>query len=332
MPANLPPAYHAAEERFRRARTPEEKIEALEEMYAIMPKHKGTDRLQGDIKARIAKLRKQEGKKGGKKGFSYMVRAEGAGQTALVGPANTGKSSLVRLLTKARPEVADYPFTTREPVPGMMPFENVSVQLVDLPPLSEEHLEHWLYDVIRGADLLWIVVGAENGFDQIEETRKLLARGRIEAYPAGTAAPGGEPGWRSRPTLLVVTGVDREGAREDVEVLEELLERRWPLVAVSAARGDGLEELRARTWSLLDRVRVYTKQPGRPPDLDEPFTLPRGATVGDLAERIHKDILAGMKFARIWGRHVFDGQTVQREHVLEEGDVLEIHVGPASAP
>ena len=191
MPANLPPDYHDAEERYRAARTPEEKIAALEEMLAIMPKHKGTDRLQGDIKARIAKLRKQEGKKGGRKGFSYMVRAEGAGQVALVGPANTGKSSLVRLLTKARPEVADYPFTTREPVPGMMPFENVAVQLVDLPPLSEEHLEHWLYDVIRAADLLWIVVGAENGLDQLEEARKLLARGRTSRSWRSCSRSGG---------------------------------------------------------------------------------------------------------------------------------------------
>ncbi len=325
MPANLPPAYHSAEARFRQARTAEEKIAALEEMYAIMPKHKGTDRLQGDIKARIAKLRKQEGKRGGKKGFSYMVRSEGAGQVALVGPANTGKSSLVRMLTKARPDVAEYPFTTREPVPGMMPFENVAVQLVDLPPLAEEHLEHWLFDVIRAADLFWLVVGAENGHDQLERTRELLARGRIEAYPAGSGPPAPEPGWRARPALVVVTGLDRRGSSEDAAVLDELLERRWPLVGVSAETGDGLEELRARTWTALDRIRVYTKQPGRPPDLDEPFTMPRGATVGDLAERIHKDVRAGMRFARIWGRSVFDGQTVQREHVLEEGDVIEIH-------
>lgn len=325
MPANLPPAYHAAEARFRQARTVDEKIAALEEMYAIMPKHKGTDRLQGDIKARIAKLRKQEGKRGGKKGFSYMVRSEGAGQVALVGPANTGKSSLVRKLTKARPDVADYPFTTREPMPGMMPFENVSIQLVDLPPLAEEHLEHWLWDVIRAADLFWLVVGAENGYDQMERTRELLGRGRIVAYPAGAEPAATEPGWRARPALVVVTGLDRSGGAADAGVLDELLERRWPLVGVSAETGVGLEDLRVRTWTALGRIRVYTKQPGRPPDRNEPFAMPRGATVGDLAERIHKDVLAGMRFARIWGRLVFDGQTVQRDHVLEEGDVVEIH-------
>jgi hypothetical protein len=326
MPANLTPAYHAAEQRFREARTPDEKIAALEEMLAIMPKHKGTDRLQGDIKARIAKLRKLEGKKGARKSVSYMVHREGAGQVALVGPANAGKSSLVARLTKAHPEVAEYPYTTREPVPGMMPFENVSIQLVDLPPFSEEHFEPWLFDVVRAADLFWLVVGVEDPLGQMESVRALLRSGRIEMRPAGEPEPAAlEPGWRSRKTLLVVTHLDRPGARENLAAADELLEGRWPIVAVSSTTGDGLEDLRRRTFDALEVVRVYTKQPGKPPDLHDPFSLPRGATVGDLAERIHKDILAHMKFARIWGKHVFGGQTVQREHVLEEGDVVEIH-------
>lgn len=326
MPANLTPAYHAAEQRLREARTPDEKIAALEEMLAVIPKHKGTDRLQGDLKARIAKLRKLEGKKGGHKGWSPMVRREGAGQVALVGPANTGKSSLVRRLTNSRPEVADYPFTTREPVPGMMPFENVSIQLVDLPPLSDQHLEPWLFDVIRQADLFWLVVAAEDPLGQIDQTRTVLSTGRIELRPAGPSPPAAEaPGWRSRHAIVVVTGLDRPGAAGNVEALDDLLEARWPIVAVSAETGEGLEELRRRTFAALDLVRVFTKQPGRPPDLREPFTLPRGSTVGDLAERIHKDVLARMKFARVWGRQVFDGQTVQRDHVLAEGDVVEIH-------
>jgi uncharacterized protein len=327
MPANLPPAYHAAEQRFREARSPEEKIAALEEMLAIMPKHKGTDRLQGDIKARIAKLRKQEGKKGGRKGVSYTVHREGAGQVVLVGPANTGKSSLMARLTKARPEVADYPYTTREPLPGMMPFENISIQLVDLPPLSEEHLEPWLFDAIRGADLYWLVVAAERGPEQMEAARALLRNGRIEIHPASEPEPSTvEPGWRSRKTLVVVTGLDREGAAENAAVFEELLEGRWPIVPVSTRTGQGLENLRRRTFEALAVIRVFTKQPGKPPDQDQPFTLPRGATVGDLAERIHKDVKAHMKFARIWGSGAFDGQTVQRDHVLEEGNVVEIHV------
>ncbi len=326
MPANLPPDYHTAEQRFREAKTTADKIAALEEMLRIMPKHKGTDRLQGDIKARIAKLRKQPAAKGARRSFSYTVRREGAGQVALVGPANTGKSSLVGLLTKARPEVADYPFTTREPVPGMMPFENIAIQLVDLPPLSAEFVEPWLYDVIRHGDLLWIVLDGRLPLEQFQETDRLLREGRITIYPPGSYRPPDEPPpARSMRALLVITGLDREGVPDNVTVLDEILERRWPIVAVSPPKGSGLEDLRRKTFEALEILRVYTKQPGKPPDLDRPFTLARGSTVSDLAAQIHKDLLANFRFARVWGQGVFDGQTVQREHVLAEGNVVEIH-------
>ncbi len=326
MPANLPPDYHAAEKRYREARTPAEKIAALEEMLRIMPKHKGTDRLQGDLRARIAGLRKEAARKGSRKGFSWVVRREGAGQVALVGPANTGKSSLVARMTKARPEVAPYPYTTREPVPGMMPFENVAFQLVDLPAVSEEHTEPWLYDIVRGADLVWLVLDAGDSPGPMEEVRRSLEARRIGLTPA-TGAPEREDSaeWRSRRTLVVVTGLDRPGARENVAALDELLERAWPIAAVSCATGEGLEELRRRTFDAMGIMRVYTKEPGKPPDLEQPFALQRGATVAQLAEKIHKELLHGLKFARIWGSGAFPGQTVQRDHVLEEGDVVEIH-------
>jgi hypothetical protein len=326
MPANLPPDYHAAEKRFRAARTSAEKIEALEEMLRIMPKHKGTDRLQGDLKARIAKLRREPEKKGAKRGFGYAVHREGAGQIALVGPPNTGKSSLVRMLTKARPDVADYPFTTREPVPGMMPFEDIAFQLVDLPAVSEEHVEHWVFDIVRQADMVWIVVDSSEPFGQMEQARRLLEERRIGLYPAGADPPKDERlDYKHKKAVVVVTGMDRPGAGETVEVLEAILEKRWPLMPVSCVTGRGLEDLRLRTFSDMGIMRVYTKQPGRPPDMGQPFTLMRGASVADLAERIHKEVREKLRFARIWGKSAFDGQTVQRDHVLSEGDVVEIH-------
>jgi hypothetical protein len=326
MPANLPPDYHAAEQRYREARTPAEKIEALEDMLRIMPKHKGTDRLQGDIKARIAKLRREPAKKGAKRGPSYALHREGAGQVVLVGTPNTGKSSLVRSLTHASPEVGAYPFTTHEPVPGMMPFENVAIQLIDLPPLSDEHVEPWFFDVVRRADLFWIVVDGADPVTGIDDAQRLLRNGRIEIFPAGSAPPGDlHPGWTAKKAVVVATGLDREGAEDNLRAAEELLDRRWPIVPVSCATGEGLDVLRRVAFEALEIVRVYTKQPGKPPDLGEPFTLPRGATIADLAERIHKDILHRLRFARIWGKGVFDGQTVQRDHVLSEGDVVEIH-------
>jgi ribosome-interacting GTPase 1 len=313
MPANLHPDYHRAEERFRQAKSVEEKIDALEEMLRVVPKHKGTDGLQADLKARLAKLRKQPPSKAGKATHSYLVTREGAGQIALVGPPNTGKSSLVATLTHAKPAVAEYPFTTREPTPGMMTFEDVSFQLIDLPPLNDEHVEPWVYDIARRADLLWIVVAVENAVDGLELTRGLLA---AKAIVAG----------EDKRALVVATGLDREGGEDDLAIVDELLERRWPLVGVSVTTGRGIGELARRTFDALEIVRVYTKQPGKPADHQTPFTLPRGSTVGDLAAHVHKDLAASMKHARIWGPSAFDGQVVHADHVLVEGDVVEIHV------
>jgi len=326
MPANLPPDYHRAEERFRAARTTAEKIAALEEMLRIMPKHKGTDGLQGEVKARIAKLRREPAKKSARASFSHIVPTEGAAQVALAGPPNSGKSSLLARLTHASPEIAAYPFATREPCPGMMPFEDIAFQLVDLPPISSEHVEPWVFDLVRRADLVWLVVGGENALDQLQETRALLEAKKIGTWPAGVSAPSPEePGKVWKKSILVVGGADRPGVLEDLPALEELLDSGWRPLAVSSVNGHGLEELKRRTFEAAEIVRVYTKQPGKPPNRDAPFTLPRGSTVGGLAERIHKDLLEHFKFARIWGPSAFEGQTVQRDHVLVEGDVVEIH-------
>ncbi len=312
MPANLTPDYHRAEEQFRQARSVEDKIEALEEMLRVVPKHKGTDGLQADLKARLAKLRKQPASKAGKATHSHMIAREGAGQVALVGPPNTGKSSLLAALTHAKPEIAPYPFTTREALPGMMRFEDIAFQLVDLPPLNDEHVESWVFDVVRRADLIWIVVAIENAVDELEQTRRILTARGVDVVGTPRA-------------LLVATGIDREGGDEDIEIVDELLEHRWPLIPVSVVTGSGLDELGRRTFAALDIMRVYTKQPGRPADRTAPFTLPRGATVGDLAARVHKELALGMKHARIWGPSAFEGQVVHADHVLVEGDIVEIH-------
>jgi len=312
MPANLTPDYHRAEDRFRLSKTVEDKIEALEEMLRVVPKHKGTDGLQADIKARLAKLKRQPQSKAGRVAHSHLIPREGAGQIALVGPPNTGKSSLVAGLTHAKPEVAAYPFTTREATPGMMRFEDIAFQLVDLPPLNDDHVEPWVFDMARRADLLWIVVTVENAVDGLELTRRVLASKGIEIEAVKRA-------------LVVTTGIDREGGEEDVAIVDELLDHRWPLTPVSVVTGLGIDELARRTFAALSIVRVYTKQPGKPADRAAPFTLPSGATVGELAARVHKDLAASMKHARLWGPSAFDGQVVHADHVLVEGDVVEIH-------
>jgi len=326
MPANLTPAYKEAEARFRNAVTREEKIAGLEEMLRVIPKHKGTDKLQADLRSRLSKLRREPRKKGPTRGHSHKIPKEGAGQVALVGPPNAGKSSLVASLTHAQPEVADYPLTTRDAIPGMMPYEDVAFQLVDLPPLCDEHVEPWVYDVIRSANLAWLVVPIDRPLASLDLVTRLLEEKAVGLYPAGqNASQKPRPGWLHKPALLVVTGMDRDGSEGDLEALRTLLEAPWPTVSVSTATGTGLDNLGKSTFDALNIIRIYTKEPGKDPDRDRPFTLARGSTVGDLAQTIHKDIAEGFKFARVWGPSAFDGQSVKEVHVLQEGDVVEIH-------
>jgi len=325
MPANLPPHYFDAEKRYRQARTSADKIAALEEMLRIMPKHKGTDKLQADVKARIAKLRRQPARKGPKSGRSYAIPKEGAGQIALVGPANSGKSSLLAALTKARPEVADFPFTTREPLPGMMPYQDIAFQLIDLPPLSQDFNEPWLFDLIRRPDLIWLIVSGSRPLNDLEAVEALLGQKKIAVYPA-LREPEEELefDWTRRPALLIATGADRPEVPENVEIFRELLEGRWPVTAVSAVTGQGLMDLGRLSFEALGIIRVYTKQPGKPPDMNQPYTLHQGDDVLDLAAKIHNDLAQKLKHARIWGSVSFDGQTVQRDYVLQDGDVVEL--------
>jgi ribosome-interacting GTPase 1 len=326
MPANLTPEYHRAEERYRAAKTTEEKISALEEMLRVIPKHKGTDGLQGDLKARLAKLRKEPAKKGAKASHSHTIPREGAGQVALVGPPNSGKSALVTALTHATPAVAEYPFTTREATPGMMRFEDVGFQLVDLPPISVQHVEPWVFDLVRAADLAWLVLDGAAAIEGLDEVRTLLGAQHVALQPAGRPRLEPDPDIRfESEALIVLTGLDKPGVAESIDAIDELLERRWPIVAVSSVTGEGLDQLRRRTFEAFNIIRVYTKEPGKPADRSAPFTLPRASTVADLAARIHKDLAASMKFARVWGPSAFEGATVHKDHVLAEGDVVEIH-------
>jgi len=209
----------------------------------------------------------------------------------------------------------------------MMPFEDISLQLIDLPPISAEYVEHWVYDMVRAADLLWLVAESGESIDGLDSILELLKDKRIHIYPAGKTPPESESlGPVYKPTLLVVSGMDRPGSEENVEILKELMKQPWPVAPVSAVSGQGTDALKRRTFELLGLVRVYTKQPGKLPDRDEPFTLLKGSTLAELARVIHRDISEQFKFARVWGSEVFDGQTVQRDYVLTEGDVIEIHL------
>lgn len=326
MPANLTPVYREAEAKFKAAVTREEKIAALEEMLRVIPKHKGTEHLQADLRSRLSKLRQEPKKKATSKGLSHKIPKEGAGQVTLVGAPNSGKSTLVATLTHAKPEVAPYPLTTLKATPGMMSFQDIGFQLIDLPPLCHEHVEPWVYDLIRASDLVWLVLSVQRPIQGLELVEEILGSKAVGLVPPGSEGPEEpRPGWSYKRTVLVVTGMDLPGAEGDLEALEELVDLPWPRVAVSGTTGANLESLGKVTYDAMDIIRVYSKEPRKEPDLSRPFTLPRGSTVLDLAKAIHKEIAEEIKFARVWGASAFDGQSVHGHHGLQEGDVVELH-------
>jgi ribosome-interacting GTPase 1 len=327
MPANLSPEYLEAEERYKAAKSTPEKIAALEVMLSAIPKHKGTEKMQGEIKRKLSRLRGQKQKKTATKKAPpvYLVEKEGAGQVALVGPPSSGKSSLVRRLTHATPEVADYPFTTRLPLPAMMPFENIQIQLLDLPPLHPDSPEKWMGQAVRNADAAVLVVdlGDDAVLEQLTETLAELERGKISAGPPPAQLP---RGFVHKPTLLVGSKCDRPGARDNFDILAELWKDRFRLLSLSVQSEENLDAFPRAVFDLLGIVRIYTKTPGKKADMAAPFVVPRGATVRDVAQRVHKDFVAGLKFARVWGGSRFDGQMVQRDYIVEDNDILELHL------
>jgi ribosome-interacting GTPase 1 len=329
MPANLPPQYSKAEEEYRNATSPADRLERLREMFRLLPKHKGTEKLQAELKQKISRARDDlDGSKhsGKKSGVSHRVSREGAGQVVLVGGPNSGKSAILAALTNAKPEVAPYPFTTRVPYPGMMAWEDVRLQLVDLPPIAVDLMEPWVPAIIRSADAALFVVDLASD-DLADEADAALTR----LSAAHTELVGELPYDVEDETLqhvrsiLVANKADADGAADRLEVVREWFGPRFPILAVSAETGQGMDELRRSTYDLLGVMRIYTKVPGKPVDRSSPFTIPEGSTVLDLAREIHRDLEGTLKYAKVWGSGAFDGQTVKKDHELHSGDVVELH-------
>ena len=313
MPANLPPQYFEAEKNFRAAKNPLEKIAALEEMLAIMPKHKGTDHLRAELRSRIAKLTQLAAKKSGTQRASMVIEKEGAAQVIVIGLPNAGKSQLISSITNASPNVAEYPFTTHIATPGMMQFENIQIQLIDTPPLTEQSIEWWLPHMIRRADAILMVVDLNGApLAQMGAIAEQLENRKIEIG--------------QNKILIIGNKLDLEKASENYTALKNKYGEQFPVIAISAKEGIGLEELKHEIYRLLDIIRVYTKTPGKKPDFTDPIVLDRGSTVEDAAAAVHKDFRAKLKYARIWGSGKHDGVMARRDHILQDGDVIELHL------
>ena len=328
MPTNLPPEYYEAEKRFRSSKTPAEKLACLDEMIRIVPKHKGTDKLRADLRKRLSKLKTaaRAKKSLGRHESAYHINKEGAGQVVVVGMTNVGKSALVARVTNASPEVADFPYTTWKPTPGMMPIENIQIQLIDTPPLSKEYVDPEMMDLIRRCDLVLLMVDLQTDpWQQIEDSLALLEAQRIVPLRLKDRYRD-QRGIRSLPFLILANKNDDPQTDENLEIFRELLADNWPLVSASVKTRRNLDQLKAALVERLNIIRVYTKSPGKKPDLKAPFVLQKGSTMADFAGKVHQDFAHKLKSAKVWGPAVFDGQMVQRDYVLQEGDIVELQI------
>lgn len=325
MPANLTPEYFKAEKWFRSATSNDEKILALEQMLRVMPKHKGTDHLRADLRRKLSKLKEGGGqKKAGKHVDIFHVPHSGAGQIVLIGTPNCGKSSIVAGLTNAKVNVADFPFASNAPVPGMVKFEDIQIQLVDMPPINADYSAPGQVGTYRNCDLIAIVIDLSEDVEEqmlvcldFLESRNLL----IDSETPEHDSQGNVLGKKAF-CICTKTDIAKPGS---LEKLKEFCKYPFEFIEVSTVSDGGLEELPRKLFEQLGIIRIYSKPPGKPADMTDPFTLPVGSTVMDLAMAVHRQLAEKLRFARIWGTGVYDGQNTQRNHVLNDKDIIELH-------
>lgn len=328
MPANLTPQYSKAEDAYRRAQTAQERYECLEQMLQLIPKHKGTEKLQADLKTKLKETREevQTEKSAPKPGKSYRIPRQGAGTVVILGAPNAGKSRILKALTNAEPNVAEFPFSTHEPMPGMMAWNDVVVQLIDTPPIASGHLEPYILNFARSADLVLLAFdgSSDEAPEQTVEVLQLLADRKTRLTDV-SGLDDDDLGVVLVKTILVVTRSGDPDAAVRLDLLRELTALPFPIETVDLDEASSVESLRNAIYVGLGLIRIYTKRPGKPAEKDSPFTIPIGGTVEDLAEKVHRDLAASLKFAKVWGTSAHDGQSVGRDHVLSDEDIVELH-------
>jgi small GTP-binding protein len=304
MPANLPPQFFELQKKLNRTKEVQEKIEILQEMLAICPKHKGTERVQEEIKKKIAKLKKTQPKKL-KREEIYFVKKEGAGQILVLGFPNSGKTSLINLLCNTNFKVADYPFTTQLPTPGMLKYENVLIQIVDTPPITKDFKPGWLKNLARQADSILVLINLESDPEnQLKEIEEILNEWKIE----------------KEKIFFVGNKIDLEKGKENFEKIKNSFE----IFGISAKEKIGIEELKKKIFESLKIIRVYSKEPKKEVDFENPFILKKGTKLIDLVKEINEEWVGKFKGAKLYEKDLKNFKIVGRERILEDGDVVEI--------
>jgi len=281
--------------------------------------------LRADLRKKLSKLKEAPVKKGKAKHVDvFHVPRSGAGQIVLLGTPNCGKSSVVGALTNAKVNVADFPFATGAPVPGMVKFEDIPIQLVDMPPITADYCAGGQVGTYRNCDVIGIVIDLSADVQEqlgicldFLESKNLL----IDAETAAFDEQGNVLG---KGAFCICTKSDI-GAPDGFQTLKQSCKYPFEFVEISTKSGAGLEKLSAMFFSLLKIIRIYAKPPGKAADMGEPFTLPAGSTVMDLATAVHRQLAEKLRFARIWGTGVYPGQNAQRNHILNDKDIIELH-------
>jgi len=328
MPANLTPQYYAAEERYKAAKDDREKLKALKSMLGVIPKHKGTEKLQAEIKRKIAQLKDdlESGKNKGARRLSYRVDREGAGQVAVAGTPNVGKTYLVNSLTNTAFDSADYPYTTRLYQPAMMPYEDIQIQLVDLPPISHEHMENWVPTIIKNSDAILIIVdlSSDDLLDEMDTIISIFDHHKMYLFTSDE--DNYDPRWTLKKSLFVGTKYDLPRAEDNLKILTEFFSKKINLLPIRKDDMHTYDKIKIKLFELLNIVRIYSKRPGEPADYSNPFSLPAGSDLIDFANTVHHDFANNLKFARVWSPGKYDGQRINHHYVLQDKDVIELHV------
>jgi ribosome-interacting GTPase 1 len=209
----------------------------------------------------------------------------------------------------------------------MMPWEDVMVQLIDTPPITKDFFEPYMQGLIRGADIVLLMVdlGADEGIEQLQEVLDRLNETKTR-LGRESLLDEEDVGLSYTQTIVVPNKIDDPDAEARLELLHEMCPLDLPELLVSLELGTNVEELRNAIYRALDVVRVYTKNPrAKEADFDKPFTVRRGGTVLDIATLVHQDVAANLKFARLWGTGVHEGESVKGDHVVHDKDIVELH-------
>ena len=296
---NQSPFFQRAEQEYLVAETKEQKLIALKKMISLAPAHKGAENLRKQLRRRLAKLKYTNEKqaKAGKSKKQGIKKSEM--QCILVGIPNTGKSSIFNLLTNQKTKTTPTPFTTYNPKLGTIDFEDLKIQLIDIPPFPNQDT-----GMINSTDTLLITI---DNLNQIETTIKHLEKSNAKK-------------------IFIFNKVDLLNEQEKRKINATLKSKKLNFILFSTVNPQNLEELKKIILRSFPIIRVYTKEP-RKPATKTPMILKQNSTVEDVAEKILKGMSKKIKKTRIWGpSSKFAGQPVGLEHVLKDKDTIELQI------